>query len=41
MKTSYGYTQYDFGVVTINQEQAAIINLIYDLYLQGKSLSNR
>jgi len=38
MKTPYGYSRYDFGMVTINQEQAVIINLIYDLYLQGKSL---
>ena len=38
MRTPYGYTQYDFGAVTINQEQAEIVNLIYGLYLQGKSL---
>ena len=38
MKIPYGYTQDDLGAVTINQEQADTVKLIYDLYLQGKSL---
>jgi hypothetical protein len=38
MKPPYGYTQHESGAITINQEQAGVVNLIYDLYLQGKSL---
>ena len=38
MGTPYGYTQNESGAITINQEQAAVVNLICDLYLQGKSL---
>ena len=38
MKIPYGYTRDDLGAVTINQEQAVVVSLIYDLYLQGKSL---
>jgi len=38
MRTPYGYTRYDLSTVTINEEQAAMVNPIYDLYLQGKSL---
>ena len=38
MRTPYGYTRHESGTLTINQEQAAVVNLIYDLYLQGKSL---
>lgn len=37
MKIPYGYTQ-GVGVITVNQEQAATVKLIYDLYLKGKSL---
>ena len=37
MKIPYGYTRDDLGAI-INQEQAATVNLIYDLYLAGKSL---
>jgi len=38
MRAPYGYALYELGAVTINQDQAATVNLIYDLYLQGKSL---
>ena len=38
MKTLYGYTRHDTGAITINQEHAAVVNLIYYLYLKGKSL---
>ena len=38
MRLRYGYTQHDDGEITINQEQATTVNLIYDLYLKGKSL---
>ena len=38
VKTLYGYTRHDTGAITINQEHATVVNLIYDLYLQGKSL---
>jgi len=38
MRIPYGYTRRESGTITINQEQAATVTLIYDLYLQGKSL---
>ena len=38
MRTPYGYTKHESGAITINPEQADTVNLIYDLYLQGKSL---
>lgn len=38
MRTPYGYTRYELSAVTINEEQVATVNLIFDLYLQGKSL---
>jgi len=38
MRTPYGYTRHVPGTITINQEQAKTVNLIYDLYLRGKSL---
>jgi len=38
MKIPYGYHRDDLGAITINQEQATVVSLIYDLYLQGKSL---
>jgi len=38
MRTPYGYAQYDFGAVVINQEQAAVVKLIYGFYLQDNSL---
>ena len=38
MKIPYGYTRDDLGTITINQEQAVVVSLICDLYLQGKSL---
>ena len=38
MRTPYGYTRHEPGTITINQEQAAVVCLIYELYLQGKSL---
>lgn len=38
MTIRYGYTRDEIGMITINQEQAATVNLIYDLYLEGKSL---
>jgi len=38
MRTPYGYIRHETGAISINQEQAAMVNLIYDLYLQGKSL---
>jgi len=38
MKIPYGYNQGNLGAITVNQDQAAIVNLIYDLYLEGKSL---
>jgi len=38
MKIPFGYAQDDLGAITINQEQAIVVSLIYDLYLQGKSL---
>lgn len=38
MKIPYGYIRDDFGTISINQDQAVTVNLIYDLYLKGKSL---
>jgi len=38
MRTPYGYTRHESGAIAINQEQAAAVRQIYDLYLQGKSL---
>jgi hypothetical protein len=36
MKIPYGYTQDDHGTIAVHQVHAAVVNLIYDLYLQGK-----
>ena len=38
MATRYGYIQHESGLITVNQEQAATINLIFDFYLEGNSL---
>jgi len=38
MKIPYGYHRDDLGTITVNQNQAVTVNLIYDLYLEGKSL---
>ena len=38
MKIPYGYTQDKLGVISISHEQAATVILIYNLYLEGKSL---
>jgi len=38
MRTPYGYTRCEPETISVNPEQAAVIRLIYELYLQGKSL---
>jgi len=38
MKTPYGYALSDADRFSVNQSQADAVKLIYDLYLQGKSL---
>lgn len=34
----YGYVKDENGELTINEEQAVIVRLIFDLYLGGKSI---
>ena len=38
MRVPYGYIRYEPGAISINQEQTAAVSLIYDRYLEGKSL---
>jgi hypothetical protein len=38
MALRYGLTRNELGAITVDPKQAATINLIYNLYLQGKSL---
>jgi hypothetical protein len=38
MKIPYGYNREPSGKIVVDHEKSAIVQLIYDHYLQGKSL---
>ena len=38
MKIPYGYHYNDQGVITIDEEKAKVIQMIFDMYIAGSSL---